>query len=240
MTQSDHNLETLIKDQDANRLGVSAHAQIHRVLISPESQQEDRALNAEIQDFTPSNDTIYCATIVIRTSRFNSRKQKALVEVKKYPLGSEIFEMHENSLRQTKVKSRVNQLANLLKSSGSSSVGTLECLGYIDQPKLSQFAFIYQFPLDAAPCEPLTLYSIIREHEERSKPIWNLNARFKLAVRVASSICGFHADGWVHKNLRSQNLLFFKNSDTETDLISISGWFRVFQAGRRIHRWRQR
>ena len=232
MTQSDHNLESLIKDEDANRLGLSAHAQIHQVLIKPDSQQEDRALNAEIQDFPPVNDTTRCATLVTRTSRFNSRKQKVLVEVKKYPLGSEVFEMHENSIRQTKIKMRVNQLANLLKSAGSSSVGTLECLGFVDQPKISQFAFIYQFPLNAAPCEPLTLYSIIREHEERSKPIWNLNARFKVALKVASSICGFHADGWVHKNLRSQSLLFFKSSDKESDLMIDSPYLAGFEYSR--------
>lgn len=232
MTQSEHSLEKLIQDEDANRLGLSAHAQIHRLLTKPESQQDDRALAAEIQDFSPGLDTTRCATLVTRMSMFNSRKQKVLVEVKKYPPGSEIFEMHEDSARQTKVKLRVNQLANLLKTSGSSSVGTLECMGFVNQPKLNQFAFIYQFPPNATPCEPLNLYSIIREHEERSKPIWNLNARFKIALKVASSICGFHADGWVHKNLRSQSLLFFKSSDAESQLMIDSPYLAGFEYSR--------
>ena len=232
MAQSERNVENLIKDEDANRLGLSAHAQIHQVLTKPDSQQEDRALAAEIQDLLPGCDTTCCATLVTRMSMFNSRKQKVLVEVKKYPLGSEVFEMHEDGARQTKIKLRVNQLANLLKASGSSSVGTLECLGYVNQPKLNQFAFIYQFPPNAASCEPLTLYSIIKEHEERSKPIWNLNARFKIALKVASSICEFHADGWVHKNLRSQSLLFFKSSDTESDLMVDSPYLAGFEYSR--------
>ena len=232
LAQSENSLESLIKDQDANRLGLSAHAHIHQVLIKPDSQQQDRALSGEIQDISPNNDTTCCATLATRLSKFNSRKQRVLMEVKKYPLGSEVFEMQENSIRQTKVKLRVNQLANLLKSSGSSSVGTLECLGFVDQPKLSQFAFIYQFPQNAATCEPLTLYSIIREHEERSKPIWSLNARFKIAMKIASSICGFHADGWVHKNLRSHSLLFFKSSEMESDLMIDSPYLAGFEYSR--------
>ena len=232
MTQSERKLEDLIKDEDANRLGLSAHAQIHQLLIKPDSQQEDRALAAEIQDFPPGIDTTCCATLVTRMSMFNSRKQKVLVEVKKYPPASEVFEMHQDSARQTKTKLRVNQLANLLKTSGSRSVGTLECLGFVNQPKLNQFAFVYQFPANAASSEPLTLYSIIKEHEERSKPIWSLNARFKIAVKVASSICGFHADGWVHKNLRSQSLLFFNSSENEPDLMIDSPYLAGFEYSR--------
>ncbi|KAL8794634.1 MAG: hypothetical protein Q9195_002830 [Heterodermia aff. obscurata] len=232
MTQTEHSLDSLIKDEDANRLGLSAHAQIHQLLTKPDSQQDDRALAAEIQDFSADQDITCCATLVTRKSMLNSRKQKVLLEIKKYPPGSEVFGMYEDSVRQNKIKSKVNQLANLLRTSGSSSVGTLECLGYINQPKLNQFAFIYQFPPNAAPCEPLTLYSIIKEHEERSKPIWNLNTRFKIALKVASSICGFHADGWVHKNLRSHALLFFKSSDIESDLMIDSPYLAGFEYSR--------
>ena len=232
MAQPEQVLETLINDEDANRLGLSAHAQIRQVLTKSESRNEDLCLTAEVLDPSLGSSTAHCATLVTKVSKWNSRKQTVLVEYKKYPLGPEASELPEDSTRYSRVNLRVNQLANLLKSSGSSSIGTLECLGFVNQPELRQFAFVFQFPKDTASCEPPSLYSVIKDHEHHSKPIWPLSARFRIALKVAKSISGFHADGWVHKSLRSHSILFFKDQETETDLMVDAPYLAGFEYSR--------
>ena len=223
IAQPEQILDRLIKDEDAKRLGLAGHAKIRQVLAKPDSTNDDLCLDADLQNRSNSqtNSTVetslQCCTLATRVSTWKtSRKQPVIVEYKDYPPGFDSSEMVMDSSRNSRVHLRVNQLANLLKFSGQNLVGTLECLGFINESKHNRYAFVYRFPEDAAPIQPSSLNHIIREHEANHKvSIWPLATRFSVASAIAREIGGFHADGWVHKSLRSHCIVFFKNQDNE-------------------------
>ena len=141
-----------------------------------------------------------------------SRKQPVVVEYQGYPPECETSELVVDNSRDSRVHLRVNQLANLLRSSGQSLSGTLECLGFMYEVKYKRYAFVYRFPENAAPTQPLSLNSVIKEHGKNHEvSIWRLAARFTVASTIAKEIGSFHADGWVHKSLRSYSIAFFKD-----------------------------
>lgn len=210
LAQPELALNKLMKDEDAERLGLAAHAEIRQVLTTPESKNEDLRLDADLTSHPHSStgekaseSLLQCCNLAPRGS---SRKRTVLVEYKSYPPGSDSSEVLVDSSRHSRVQFRVNQLANLLKASGKNSVGSLECLGFVDQPDAGQYAFIYDFPKESDSCRPKSLHSAISED-----PVWSLSARFNIASLVAKEIGGFHADGWVHKSLRSHSVVFFKS-----------------------------
>ncbi|KAI4267553.1 MAG: hypothetical protein LQ337_008295, partial [Flavoplaca oasis] len=224
-------LDKLMKDEDANRLGLAAHAEIRQVVTTPESKNEDLRLDANLtshSDFsvsdTASKYILQCCTL---TSKGGARKQTVLVEYKSYPPGSDSSEVLVDNSRHPRVQLRVNQLANLLRTSGKNSVGSLECLGFVDQPDAGRYAFVYDFPKESDSTPPKSLYSAINED-----PVWSLSARFNIASLLAMEIGGFHADGWVHKSLRSHSVVFFKSRDTEANLLINTPYLVGFEYSR--------
>ena len=231
LAQPESALENLVKDDDASRLGLTMHAEIRRVLAQPESRNEDLCLDAKVESHpdarvgntSPECLLRYCSL----SSPGSARKRTVLVEYKSYPPGTDSSNLLVDHSRQSRVHLRINQLANLLKSSGKNSVGTLECLGFVNQPAAKQYTFIFDFPKDSDFCWPISLNSVIQEH-----PIWSLTARFDIASSIAKEIGGFHADGWVHKSLRSHSVIFFDKADSHINTIRKRPYLAGFEYSR--------
>ncbi|KFZ11277.1 hypothetical protein V502_07639 [Pseudogymnoascus sp. VKM F-4520 (FW-2644)] len=120
------------------------------------------------------------------------------------------FKTVEPFLR-SKLRDRVNNLAILLSTPKDASFHTLHCLGVIEIPNESQFAFVYVYPTPETLedkrnlLQPISLLDLLNG----SQP--SVTYRLNLATTLLRTINIFHTGGWLHKDLRSENILFFPN-----------------------------
>lgn len=235
--------EVLRDDKDANILGFAARAE--RTMLAMSASSGKRRFNIENGYFeaTGNASTVHMATLKRKIAEGNTTTETVLVEYKAYfntsnageqnghltttspsrfswltsgTNGSPVFAdfdapiQEEASTRET-VKARVNQLASILDTSGLNKLGTLPFKGLVHQPELGRHAFVFEIPEDAEPSDPISLHSIIESRRSLS-----LSTRFKIAQRIALSLGNFHADGWIHKGVRSQSVVFFNHREEET------------------------
>ncbi|RPB12606.1 hypothetical protein P167DRAFT_605742 [Morchella conica CCBAS932] len=102
---------------------------------------------------------------------------------------------------------QVRQLTTLLYSQEDAGFRVLPCRGYINDRAGSRLGFVYDVPSGALP-KPLTLESALNLSTSRSKKP-SVTTRLKLAYNLAESLYLLHTVGWVHKNLNSENIVFF-------------------------------
>ena len=113
---------------------------------------------------------------------------------------------------QGKIMARVHDLVILLHSPKHSEFRSLECIGLGLDSDAARVAFVYQFPLGQtfhSGLEPLQQFANPPESLRslfRTNP--SITDRVRLALQVTQSLKWFHTSGWLHKNLRSENILF--------------------------------
>ena len=211
-------LTDLRNNADANRLGLTVHAELRQLVDKPDSSY----MNFDLKNMEVFSDaespTIHTGTCEEHFAKGSTISEKVLIEYKSYPPIMQGLTPAEISETQTHINSRVHQLASLLYYSGSSELGTLPIKGLVDQPSKSRHGFVFYFPAEAEPCTPDSLHSIMRSLSPTS--LWPLSARFRVAQSIAKSIGKFHADGWVHKSIRSQSIVFFKDRENKSRLLS--------------------
>jgi hypothetical protein len=114
---------------------------------------------------------------------------------------------------QPETMQRVQELAALLKSEKPRQFCTPCCLGYFDdredpiygEENPTRFGFVYEKPTYADPDRaPKSLHELLTEEDK--PPLTN---RIALAYKLSSSLLYLHAANWLHKGLRSDNILFF-------------------------------
>lgn len=79
----------------------------------------------------------------------------------------------------------------------------LPCSGLVDQYDLDRCYVIYDLPFPLPASNKVPTLSRALEHQVRI----TLEDRFRIAVEVAVAVFSIHAAGWVHKNIRSDNVL---------------------------------
>lgn len=116
------------------------------------------------------------------------------------------------------IMSRLKNLVKLLSQPNAAQNGfnTLQCIGVIQQDMPSQrvaikrFAFIFRLPIAnpeanlSLPNMPISLESAVISRTER-RP--TLGERFKLAHTLAETVFQLHSVDWLHKSIRSENVL---------------------------------
>lgn len=116
---------------------------------------------------------------------------------------------HQNPEWGIIITQRVKNLVTLLSSSKKSpSFNVPHCLGYFttegDTPNITRYGFVYEKPWGLSPkLSYETLYT------QLSQPKPSLTQRIALAHTIARSLMYLHAVNWLHKGLRSNNILFF-------------------------------
>lgn len=152
------------------------------------------------------------------------------VEYKGYGLKQAVSgAMQQNLL---KVKTNIRTLATLLQNSAfveedestaevSSGpvLHTFQCIGYIDEPENNRMAFVFQLPAIASSLDNLqTLHAFIEESDTRGKPTnyLPLEQRFLLAHNLCITILNLHGSGWVHKSIRSTNIVLLPKDSAES------------------------
>ncbi|KAG9772982.1 hypothetical protein KCU88_g5955, partial [Aureobasidium melanogenum] len=117
-----------------------------------------------------------------------------------------------------KLLSRVKGLAFLLSRAKHPSFHTLRCLGFFEDG--DRFVFVYSYPQtsigdssDAAQVKnrppPKSLNELIRENKTLKLP--SVTTRLDIALKLANTLLILHTAGWLHKDLRSENVVFFDN-----------------------------
>ncbi|KAI9163837.1 hypothetical protein HJFPF1_05465 [Paramyrothecium foliicola] len=71
------------------------------------------------------------------------------------------------------------------------------------------FGFVYQYP-DGAVSHPTTVLQYLAQGDNNLEHQPLPGDKFKLAFALADFLKGFHTIGWLHENLNSHNILFFK------------------------------
>ncbi|KAK5062564.1 hypothetical protein LTR84_004637 [Exophiala bonariae] len=97
------------------------------------------------------------------------------------------------------------------------------CLGYFQDisEDAARYGLVYKIPPGLVESEPMTLLDLI---QQEGKP--SLTRRIGLAHKISESIIYLHAVNWLHKGVRSENIVFFAMPGQMPDLASptISGF----------------
>jgi hypothetical protein len=169
-----------------------------------------RGYNVKIQ----SNDSESSAGTVefVREGSRQADAESVMIELKHYPPPDD--DGVEGPDPDTEVN--VRRLAALLKisASGTRELRTLPFKYYVHQPKEERYAFVFGYPLYAQQKQPQSLHELIKSSSQEKR--FSLGTRFQVAKAIAQSIGGFHADGWVHKSVCSQSVVFFKDRTKES------------------------
>ena len=138
-------------------------------------------------------------------------KQRVMVECKTYP-----ETLKEQSLDQ--LSTAVGRLAAILRRADTHLCRIPKCLGYIHQADQKRYALVYEVPaVGNVGQKPPTLLDLIKARRPNSRdPLLvqhPLNQRFELARKVTCAILYVHAMGWVHKSIRTNNIIVLDTRD---------------------------
>ncbi|KAM6509156.1 hypothetical protein FSOLCH5_012145 [Fusarium solani] len=113
--------------------------------------------------------------------------------------------------------SRVQRLISLLALPQSSCFKVPQAVGYIHDPDHYCWWLVFQFPQKSkqAPgdfSKPLSLYNLLQPEYKPRPP---LEKRFRLASDISSTFHQLYSSSWMHKSIRSNNILFSYSSSGE-------------------------
>jgi hypothetical protein len=107
--------------------------------------------------------------------------------------------------------SRVQRLIMLLNSTKTPSFRTPKAIGYIHDPANFCWWLVFDFPMPfdpfpkSLPAEPLTLAYLLEPSTKFKPP---LEQRLQLANSLCTTLSDLYSSGWLHKSLRSANIVF--------------------------------
>lgn len=109
------------------------------------------------------------------------------------------LKIHPNTLRWTA------ELAALLASPKPDDFCTPHCFGYFDDSTSRRFGWVFKIPGSATEnAEPRSLLWLFA-----NMPRPSLTDRIALASRIVACVLYLHVVNWIHKALRSENIIFF-------------------------------
>jgi len=142
--------------------------------------------------------------MLISTIPSDSKKELVYVEYKSYELSG------RRGVDKQIIK-RASNLGNLLRYLDAWDAGfhTL-CLKYVIQQKDSaRFAFVFQLPNGKS-----QLITLLESFEATGFLRPTLGERFRIARELSQTLFQFHAVGWRHKSIRSENVLLVKSDES--------------------------
>ena len=139
------------------------------------------------------------------------RGRPVIVEWKNY-----VFDPNPGSEWNQLIENRVKELAILLGADHTPhEFRTLHCMSYLKDPDedLYRYGLVYEKPVDVRlTAKSIPLFDLFSIGSKAS-----LSARIKLASTLAKSLLYLHAVDWLHKSIRSDNILFFVCSSDQPD-----------------------
>jgi len=151
------------------------------------------------------------------------------------PVLLEFSSLEDSSTAGVHPPRRFDELLEILQASplldGSACTATLRLLGWFKDHQKSRYGLVYElphFPIYQRPgylptsahgysSQPQSLLSFLQHGADTdSSNMPNLEDRFRLAFNLASSVLYFHTKGVTHRNINSNNVLFFPGEQTVT------------------------
>lgn len=146
------------------------------------------------------------------------------------------YATYDPAYRYTEVSPPVDRLDGLLSlltklSTKQNFHGTLNCLGYFEDPMQPRFGLVYELPMSVysgpadlhKPVDELTPVTLLSVLQTGSRSLHNSNSatppledRFRLAFTLGVTFSKIHAEDFVHKNVNSSNILVFKKSKRQS------------------------
>ncbi|KAL8800158.1 MAG: hypothetical protein Q9182_005359 [Xanthomendoza sp. 2 TL-2023] len=218
-------LQNLRQDQDAVALGLTTWAEIKQIKNQPERIDKDLSITDCTLDVIDSKSVLGMGTASIELSEGSKWskpkivKQGVFVEYKTLPpiLGG--FASSEVSYLDARVEKRINQLANLLSTAGSRSLGTLPFKGFVREAEHRRYPFLFEEPRCASvELMPESLHQMIES--PAFARLWSLLSRFKLASKLSKMIGTFHMFEWVLKGFQSHSIIFCSEASTKEPQIT--------------------
>ncbi|KAK3902441.1 prion-inhibition and propagation-domain-containing protein [Staphylotrichum tortipilum] len=138
-----------------------------------------------------------------------------------------------DSLPPSYVEDRVRKLAALLHNDQKPSEFRVpDCLGYVHQPELERFGYVFRWPDITTPTTPshppTSLHTLL--HTLPCMP--PLGTRIAIMRTIATSIWYLHATNWLHKGLRSDNVLFHLPPSTPSPMAQTTPYLSGFEYAR--------
>ncbi|KAF7930904.1 hypothetical protein EAE99_004154 [Botrytis elliptica] len=115
---------------------------------------------------------------------------------------------------KSKLTSRVKNIALLLALTKNPSFHTLRCQGYLEEE--ARFVFIYQWPessisqISSETRFAMSLTELIRDPKTFASI--SVTDRLQVARELCKTLLAFHTAGWLHKDIRSDNVMFFREN----------------------------
>ena len=134
-----------------------------------------------------------------------------------------------------KVKATMRGLARLLQESSSEvnlssteigttprSISAFQCLGFLDDEERNRMAFLFKLPRGVSPKSVPGLKSLAGYIETFKPPLKMspLEQRFTLARDLCQTVRNIHECGWIHKDIRSRNIILVPQEQTSTNSTS--------------------
>ncbi|KAI1458532.1 prion-inhibition and propagation-domain-containing protein [Annulohypoxylon moriforme] len=119
------------------------------------------------------------------------------------------------------VENRITRLAALLLKNPDTPRELMlpTSLGYIHDPTSARFGLVFELPKLISTSIPPSLYDRL---QMVMKP--SLTVRLNMARKLVVSLEYIHAMKWLHKGLRSDNILFLESSDSDWLSFCLSGF----------------
>ncbi|KAL6794100.1 prion-inhibition and propagation domain-containing protein [Trichoderma sp. SZMC 28012] len=141
----------------------------------------------------------------------SANTKRVWIEWKKYGLRDfkKSSDDHEEQAEAAhrEITSRTARLAELLACSKPTDFCTPSCLGYLDEPNNCRLGWVFAMPVETTH-PPRSLRSLLSKIACPS-----LTERVALASRLTACLLYLHAVNWLHKALRSDNILFIYDGD---------------------------
>lgn len=118
--------------------------------------------------------------------------------------------VHLDAISLEHQKAELGEFVAALNYLDSTTTGLLRCLGfYYNSIPSPHFGLIYQLPIDRDEnfISFKALLDLRDPHGRRMKLKYSLNERLEFARKLATAIFFVHSLGWVHKAIRSHNIV---------------------------------
>lgn len=194
-------------------------------LVKP-GQQRDLLIARDqilLDDAVDESDDPRCEAIMITPE---GAKKKVWIEWKDYDSTGP----HPGSLSKQDIVDRVRKLAALLNHSPKpEAFRTPHCIGFFDKADPGQHSeddidildrrlgLVFERPVEDdlhSSLPPISLRELLQDGSVR-KP--RVTERIKLAHAISNCLLYLHAVNWLHKGLRSHNVLFFRTRSGHVD-----------------------
>ena len=126
------------------------------------------------------------------------------------------------------LETRVDCVSTFLQKL-ETSFHSLPCRGYVKDHDARRYGYVFDLPIaldtsmspsmsepDVSDVAPFPTVYTLREILDLEAPAPSLNLRVSYAVRLLETLLQLHTSGWLHKKLRSENLLFIQNASSSS------------------------